>query len=88
MHVGETVNVDLQADSGMQNWVIQPPNAAILSAIPNPAAAAVRGATLASFKAIAAGTAQLTASDRPACNPGQACPQFIRAWKVTLTVAA
>lgn len=84
--VGAVINVSLKADSGMQTWALQAPDATILQAIPNPAAAAAQGVTLRSFKAIATGTAAIMASDRPACSPGQACPQFIRGWKVTIVV--
>jgi hypothetical protein len=73
----------------MQNWAVQPPaDASVLIAIPNPAAAAAQGVTLASFRAAGTGTTNLTATDRPACAPGQACPQFIRAWRATITVDA
>lgn len=84
--VGAVIDISLKADSGMQTWALQPPDAAILQATPNPAAAAAQGVTLRSFKAIATGTTPIMATDRPACNPGQACPQFIRGWKVTIVV--
>jgi hypothetical protein len=32
------------------------------------------------------GTATLTATGRPICNPGQACPQFIQEVQVTIVV--
>lgn len=85
--VGAVIDVDLKADSGMQPWAVQNPDPAVLQAIPNPAAAAAQGVTLRSFKAVGAGTAPIMATDRPQCSPGQACPQFIRAWKVTIVVA-
>jgi hypothetical protein len=86
--VGAVIDLDLKADSGMQPWQVQSPDANILQSIPNPAAAAAQGVTLRSFKAIGAGTTAIMATERPQCTPGQACPQFIRAWKVTVTVAA
>jgi hypothetical protein len=87
VRVGAVVDLDLKADSGMQPWQVQNPDPAILQPIPNPAAAAAQGVTLRSFKVVGAGMAPIMATDRPQCNPGQACPQFIRAWKVTVTVS-
>lgn len=84
---GAVIDLDLKADSGMQPWQVQNPDPAILQAIPNPAAAAAQGVTLRSFKAAGAGTATIMATERPQCSPGQACPQFIRAWKVTISVS-
>ena len=86
VRVGAVLDVDLQADSGMQPWQLQNPPPAILQAIPNPAAAAAQGVTLRSFKAVGPGTVSIMAQGRPACNPGQPCPQFIRAWRATITV--
>jgi len=84
--IGWLIDVGLKADQGMQNWVIQPPDPNILAAAVNSAATAAQGTTLRAFQAIAAGTAPISATERPTCNPGQACPQFIRGWKVTIVV--
>lgn len=84
--IGTTVDVDLQAAPGMQNWVVTAPSPAILQPVVNPAATAIRGATLRAYKAIAPGTAVITATDRPACAPGRACPQFIQGFRVTIVV--
>jgi len=86
--VNQVVDVSLTADSGMQNWNVQDPDPAVLKPIVNPAAAAAQGVTLRAFQAAAAGTAAIMATDRPACPPGQFCPQFIRAFKATVIVDA
>jgi hypothetical protein len=86
--VNQVLDVALKADSGMQNWNVQEPDASILAPTVNPVAAAAQGVTLRAFKAVAAGATTLMATDRPACNPGQFCPQFIRAFRVMVTVDA
>lgn len=87
MKVGQTLEVVLHAPTGMSNWT-QPKssNEAILVPIVNPAATAARGVTLAAFKALASGEVQITSNDSPMCSPGQACPQFIAVYSVTVTV--
>lgn len=84
--VGQVIDLTLRANQGMQDWVVQQPDPSILAPTPNPGAAAARGATLRAFRAVAAGTATIAATDRPVCPPGQACPQFILAWKATVIV--
>jgi len=82
--VGSMVLFDLKADSGMQPWMIQPPDPAILAPAGSPPAA--QGETKQLYRAAAPGMAMVTATGRPSCNPGQACPQFIRSWRVTVVV--
>ncbi|HEU0168987.1 MAG TPA: hypothetical protein VFS62_14510 [Chloroflexota bacterium] len=86
VRVGQVVDVALQAAQGMANWEVQNPDPAILAPTVNPAAAAARGVTLRAFKAVAQGQADVMATDRPMCNPGVPCPQFIRALKATVVV--
>jgi hypothetical protein len=87
MKVGQKLEVVLHAPTGMAAWT-QPKssNEAILVPIVNPAATAARGVTLAAFKALAPGEVQITSNDSPNCSPGQACPQFIAVYSVTVTV--
>ena len=40
------------------------------------------------YRAAGPGTVTISATSRPVCNPGQVCPQFIRAWRVTVVVDA
>ncbi|MFI5266108.1 MAG: hypothetical protein ACHQ7M_01895 [Chloroflexota bacterium] len=84
--IGTTVIVALKYDSGMQNWTIQPPDPAVLA--PAAALAPVPSTTTQAYRAAAAGTAPIAATDRAACSPGQACPQFIVAFKATVIVDA
>jgi hypothetical protein len=87
LRVGQVVDVALKADEGMDTWQVSASDPAVLTAIVNPAAAAVKGMALQTYKAVGSGTAELTATDRPACNPGQACSHLIRAFKATVVVA-
>ena len=84
--VGDTIDVALNAASGFQNWQVAPPDPAILRPTINPAAAAVRGATLRAFQAVGAGTTSITASSEPTCSAGQACPQLVQGYRVTVVI--
>jgi len=86
--VGQVVDVALKAAAGMENWDVANPDPAILAPTVNPAAAAARGMTLRAFKAVAAGTADVSATDRPLCNPGQACSHLVQGFKATVVVDA
>lgn len=87
MHVGQKLEVVLHSYAGMANWA--PPkssNESILAPIPNPAATAARGVTLAGFKALAAGATEITSNASPNCSPGQACPMYIAVFSVKVTI--
>ena len=86
--VSQVVDLALQAAQGMANWEVQNPDPAVLAPTVNPAAAAAQGMTLRAFKSVATGQAVIMATDRPMCNPGVPCPQFIRAFKATVVVDA
>jgi len=86
--VGDTIDLALRAANGFDNWQVAMPDAAILMPTVNPAAAAVRGATLRAFQAVGVGTAAITATSKPTCPAGQACPQLVQAFKVTVVVGA
>ena len=86
--VGQTIYLALTAPQGFANWDVAPPDGAVLVGVPNPAAAAVRNATLRAFRAAAAGHADITATSKPDCQPGQVCAQVIRLYRVTVTVSA
>ena len=88
IHVGQTLEVVLHASSGMNNWAqVRSTNEAILTPTVNPAATAVRGVTLAAFKAMAAGDADVTAYASPDCPPGQACPAYVQVLTIKVTVS-
>jgi len=88
-HVGESFEVVLHEQSGWTPWQnLQPMNRSVLQPVVDTRAAAVRGVTLARFKAVAPGTTDITAVASPACSPGTACPALARIWKVTIAVSA
>ena len=78
LRVGQTLAVVLHARAGMTNWNgVRSSDPSVLAPIVNPAASAARGVTLAAFKAIAPGKAQIDATAGPDCSPGQACPAYL-----------
>lgn len=87
IHPGQKLEVVLHAKPGMSNWSnVRSSDSSILKPIVNPAATAVRGVTLAAFKALTPGQAVITASAGAACSPGSACPMFAVLYSVTVTV--
>jgi hypothetical protein len=89
LHVGQKLEVVLHAYPTMANWT--PPkssNESILVPIVNPAATAARGVTIAGFKALATGEVEITATSSPNCSPGQACPMYLAAYSLKVTITA
>jgi hypothetical protein len=87
IHVGQTLEVVLHANTGMNNWAqVRSTDQSILTPIVNPAATAVRGVTLAAFKAMAPGEADVTAYASPNCPSGQACPMYVQVFSARVTV--
>ena len=87
LRVGQKLEVVLHAGNGMANWT-QPKSTdeSILAPTVNPAATAVRGATLAAFVARAPGQVDITAFASPVCPSGQACPMYVMVFSVRVTV--
>jgi hypothetical protein len=87
IRVGQKLEVVLHAGNGMNNWT-QPKSSdeSVLIPIVNPAATAVRGATLAAFQAKAPGRADITAYGSPICPSGQPCPMYVMLFSVQVTV--
>jgi len=84
---GQKLEVVLRAKQGMSNWSnVRSSDSSVLTPIPNPAATAVRGVTLAAFQAVAPGRASITASAGAACSPGQACPMYAILYSIEVTV--
>ena len=84
---GQKLEVVLRAKAGMSDWSnVRSSDTSVLTPIPNPAATAVRGVTLAAFQAMAPGRASITASAGAACSPGQACPMFAVLYSIEVTV--
>jgi hypothetical protein len=83
----QTVDVALTEQPGFGPWEnVDSGDHAILAPTVNVGATAVRGVTLRSYKAESLGTTQITATAAPLCSPGQACPQLVRVFKVTVEV--
>lgn len=87
LRAGQTLAVVLHARAGMTNWNgVRSSDPSVLAPIVNPAASAARGVTLAAFKAIAPGKAQIDATAGPDCSPGQACPAYLMVLTIDVTV--
>lgn len=86
-HLGDTFELVLHEQTGWTMWEnVTPSDRTVLQPMVDTHAAAVRGVTLAKFKAAATGTSDITASASMACSPGVACPALARVWKVTIEV--
>jgi hypothetical protein len=86
MHVGQKLEVVLHGGGQLTYQQVTSSNTSILEPTVDPAATAVRGVTLAAFKARASGVARVTAVGAPACPSGQACPMFAVLYTLTVTV--
>ena len=88
VRLGEDVEVVLHQPPGWTSWTnVNTSNPAVLAHTVDPRAAAVRGVTLAAFRTLATGTADITASTTLACSPGNACAQLARVLKITIQVS-
>jgi hypothetical protein len=89
MHVGQKLELVLHAAQGMKPWT-HPTSSdtAILVPIVDPAATAVRGVTLAAFKANAKGQVEVTANAGPDCAPNQPCAQFLVVYSLKVTITS
>jgi len=89
LRAGQTLAVVLHARLGMTNWSgVRSSDQSVLAPIVNPAASAARGVTLAGFKAVAPGKAQIDATAGPDCSPDQACPAYVMVLTIDVTVTA
>jgi hypothetical protein len=87
-HTGQAVSVTLHEPAGYGAWAgLHSTNSAVLAPVVDTRRLAVRGATLGTFRATAAGTAELQASSGASCPPLQVCPDVVRVWFVTIQVA-
>ncbi len=85
--VGDHLNVSLQQEPGYAPW--QQPTSSdttVLQPLPPSSGPPPEGTTVAAFKALRAGRADITATAPFACKPGTTCPGLIRVWRVTVTV--
>ena len=87
LHSGQVVSVVLHQPQGYTPWTgLHSTNPAVLAPRVDTRRTAVRGVTLGSFRAAAAGSAQLDATTGISCAPQVACPALARAWIVTIEV--
>lgn len=88
VHRGDLVSVTLHEAPNFAPWSVPASSdGAVLVPVVDTRAAAVRGVTLASFKASAAGSAQLTSNAGPVCPPNAPCPAVSMNWTMTVQVA-
>jgi phage tail protein X len=89
VRIGEKLEAVLHSNPGMTAWSgVRSSDPLVLAPIVDPAATAVRGVTLAGFKAVAPGKAEITATAGPDCSPGQACPAYLMLLTIDITVVA
>lgn len=87
LRAGQTLQVVLHAGGPAGQWSqVQSTNVSVLEPTVHPAATAVRGVTLAAFRARIAGNAEVTAVGTAACSPGQACPMYAILYRLSVTV--
>jgi hypothetical protein len=79
LHKGDRFTLEL----GEQNWTVSIGDQSIIQNISNTTSTSgVQGI----YQALAAGTTTLSATGRPICNPGMACPMYIIEFKVNIVV--
>ena len=84
---GRVVLVTLHQVSGYTAWSdLHSTDTAVLAPRVDTRKLAVRGVTLGSFGATAAGKAQLQATSSVSCPKLEVCPALARAWTVTIQV--
>ena len=87
MRVGQKLEIALHAPNGMNNWTHpESSDTSILAPIPDPAATAARGVTLAAFEARKPGQVDVTANASPMCTPGAPCPMYLAVYSLRVTV--
>lgn len=83
---GDTIKLTLVPMNGMENWVFDKPDPKILSIISDSDTKTYNDEVVESsaYQVVGSGTTKITASDRPQCDPGQICPNFILGFQVTI----
>jgi hypothetical protein len=85
---GEVVRVELAGvREGGDTWAWSAPRAADPDVLERTASGTPAGGdTYGTFRAVAAGTSDLTSTRRCVPGPGHICPHVILAWRATVTV--
>jgi hypothetical protein len=86
MHVGQKLQVVLHGGNQITWQQVKSSDTTILEPTVNPAATAMRGVTLAAFRATGPGEAQVTAVGTAVCPAGQPCPMFAMLYSLTVTI--
>lgn len=86
MRVGEKLEVVLHGGAAQSWQQVRSSDENILQPTVDPAATAARGVTLAAFRAIAPGQAEVTAVGTPVCPSGVACPMYAILYSLTVTI--
>jgi hypothetical protein len=86
MHVGQKLELVLHGGNQIMWQQVKSSDTTILEPTVNPAATAMRGVTLAAFKARSAGEVQVTAVGTAVCPAGQPCPMFAMLYTLTVTI--
>jgi len=83
--VGQTLEVRLSG-GGSQQW--SAPRSADVNVLEGTGSSAdpTRGDAAATFVARTAGSTRVSSQARPICAAGQACPDFVRLWTITVDV--
>jgi hypothetical protein len=88
LHTGQLVTVSLHQPPGYTAWSgLHSTDTVVLAPRVDTRRTAVQGLTLGTFRAMAAGTAQLQATTGVACPPLQVCPALARVWMVAIQVS-
>ena len=86
MLVGQKLELVLHVGGNLSYQQVTSSDTSVLEPTVDPAASAVRGVTLAAFKARAAGESRVTSVGSPVCPSGPACPMFAVLYMLTVTV--
>lgn len=87
LRVGESIELVLRQEPGFSEWQgVHSSDPAVLAPVVDTHATAVRGVTLAGFRAAAPGRSTVSATAGAECSPGTACPALARAYTVTVVV--
>jgi hypothetical protein len=86
VHAGQRIEVFLSERPGLTLWSgLRSDDETVLAPIPTGVTAA-RGVTIGGFKAVAPGTASISAYATAVCSPDEACPMYAALFSVRVTV--
>lgn len=87
IQVGQKLELALHARDGLGSWTQpQTGDRSILAPTVDPAATAAVGVTLAMFVGVRPGSVQVTSTASPKCPPNAACPMYVAAYTLRVTV--